>query len=77
MSSMDNVEASEFKENITDCYHKDIRPKDTLVQYLFVMEIEELTGDFATALLALKECRDEEHWQLEHFMLRIGNGRMY
>ena len=58
MSSIDNVEASEFKENISECYHKYIRPGDTLVRFLFVIEMEEATGDLATALVALKECRD-------------------
>ena len=31
---------------------------DTLVRFLFVIEMEEATGDLATALVALKECRD-------------------
>ena len=67
MSSVDNVEASDFKDNISDHLHKYIRPEDTLVRYLFVMEIEELTGELATALVALKECRTEKHWKLRHF----------
>ena len=55
MSKNDEIEASEFKDHISDYLHKYIRPKDTLIQYLFIMEIEDATGDFSTALVALKE----------------------
>ena len=67
MSKNDEVEASEFKDHISDNLHKYIKPNDTLVQYLFTMEIEEATNDFSTALMALKECRSEKLWKLSHF----------